>query len=74
MFFDGIPAAQWEPELQAPRRRLEAMKTDSGLFGLIVGGIVVLAIVLFIFGGGDFGGKKTIESDQDLPPVETTGR
>ena len=47
------------------------MDQDNGFFGLIVGGIVALAAAIFIFSGGDFGGKKTIEGDQDLPPIAT---
>ena len=51
-----------------------AMKTDNGLFGLVVGGIVAVAAILFILSGGEFGGKKTIDGDDDLPPVESTTR
>jgi hypothetical protein len=49
--------------------RASSMKQDNGTFGIIVGGLVALAAVFFIFGGGDFGGKKTVEGDQDLPPI-----
>ena len=60
-------------ELQSLGRRLDLiMKTDNGMFGLVVGGIVALAVVVFILSGGEFGGKKTIEGDDDLPPVTTT--
>ena len=45
------------------------MKQDNGTFGLIVGGLVALAAVFFIFSGGDFGGKKTVLGDEDLPPI-----
>ncbi len=48
------------------------MNQDTGFFGLIVGGIVALAAAIFIFSGGDLGGKKTVESDKDLPPIATT--
>jgi hypothetical protein len=48
------------------------MNKDTGLFRLVVGGIVALAAAVFIFSGGEFGGKKSIESDRDLPPVTTT--
>ncbi len=41
----------------------------SGLFGLLLGGIVAVAAVLFILSGGDLGGKKTVEGDKDMPPV-----
>ena len=35
----------------------EIMKQDNGTFGLIVGGLVALAAVFFIFSGGELGGK-----------------
>jgi predicted methyltransferase len=49
--------------------RANVMKQDNGTFGLIVGGLVALAAVFFIFSGGDFGGKKTVLGDEDLPPI-----
>ena len=50
------------------------MKTDHRLFGIILGGIVVMAAAVFILGGGEWGGKKTVEGDRDLPPVTSTDR
>lgn len=50
------------------------MNKDNGFFGLIVGGIVALAAAVFILSGGDLGGKKTVEGDQDLPPVASSER
>jgi len=50
------------------------MNSDNGLFGLIVGGIVAVAIAIFIFIGGDYGGKKTVEGDDDLPPIATADK
>ncbi len=47
------------------------MNQDNGFFGLIVGSILALAAAIFIFSGGELGGKKTIESDKDLPPIAT---
>jgi hypothetical protein len=47
------------------------MNHDNGTFGIIVGGLVALAAVIFIFSGGELGGKKTIDSDDDLPPIAT---
>jgi hypothetical protein len=43
-----------------------ADKPRTGAFGLILGGIVAVALVVFIMGGGS---KTTVESDKDLPPV-----
>ena len=45
------------------------MKEDNGTFGIIVGGLVALAAVILIFGGGELGGKTVINGDQDLPPI-----
>jgi len=50
------------------------MNADNGFFGLIIGGIVAVAVAIFIFSGGELGGKKTVEGDQDLPPIATTDR
>ncbi|HEY4981453.1 MAG TPA: hypothetical protein VII24_05795 [Pseudolabrys sp.] len=50
------------------------MNKDNGFFGIIVGGIVALAAAIFIFSGGELGGKKTVAGDQDLPPIATTER
>ena len=49
------------------------MKTDNGFFGIIIGGIVAVAAAIFIFSGGELGGKKTVEGDQDLPPIASDG-
>ncbi len=38
-------------------------------FCIIVGGLVALATVTFIFGGGELDGRKTVLGDQDLPPI-----
>jgi hypothetical protein len=40
----------------------------SGL-GLILGGIVAIALAVFLLTGGDLGGTKKVESDADLPKV-----
>lgn len=47
------------------------MKNDKRMFGLVVGCVVAVAAFAFIFSGGELGGKKVIEGDQDLPPVAT---
>ncbi len=50
------------------------MDRDNGLFGLVGGGIVALAAIIFIISGGELGGKKTVEGDQNLPPVASSER
>ncbi len=58
-----------------PARRFACAMTNSNVpFGLIVGGIVAVFAMLFIFSGGEWGGKTTVESDRDLPPVTETVR
>jgi len=45
---------------------------NKGMFGLILGGVVVLAAAVFILSGGELGGEKKIKGDADLPPVAST--
>jgi predicted methyltransferase len=49
--------------------RAKIMKQDNGTIGLILGGLVALAAVIFIFSGGELGGKTVINGDEDLPPI-----
>jgi hypothetical protein len=72
-FLPDLSCTEDGPELAVPCLRLDqVMKSDNGMFGLVVGCIVALVAFAFIFSGGELGGKKVIEGDQDLPPVETT--
>jgi hypothetical protein len=50
------------------------MKNDTGIFGIILSGIVALAALLFIVSGGSLGGKTTVEGDKDLPPIADTSK
>jgi predicted methyltransferase len=43
----------------------------NGKLGLILGGIIAVAAVIFLLTGGDLGGKKVVNGDDDLPPVAT---
>jgi hypothetical protein len=57
------------------RRWNDVMNKDSnGAFGIIIGGVVAVIAAIFILTGGELGGKKTVEGDQDLPPVTTTDK
>ena len=47
---------------------------SDGNFVIFIGGIVAVATAIFIFSGGELGGKKTVEGDQDLPPLATTDK
>lgn len=48
-------------------------KDSNGAFGIIIGGVVAVIAAIFILTGGELGGKKTVQGDQDLPPVATSG-
>ena len=47
-------------------------RNSNGAFGIIVGGVVAVLAAVFILSGGELGGKKTIQGDQDLPPVSSS--
>ncbi|HEU5016516.1 MAG TPA: hypothetical protein VFT69_00940 [Pseudolabrys sp.] len=48
------------------------MQSGYGTFAALLGGIVALGALLFIASGGGLGGKTTINSDRDLPPIADT--
>jgi hypothetical protein len=50
-------------------RAMPEQKSSTGVLGAILGGLVAVALVAFILTGGELGGKKTVHSDADLPPI-----
>jgi len=48
--------------------------SSNGALGIIVGGVVAVIAAIFILSGGELGGKKTVEGDQDLPPIATVDK
>ena len=50
-----------------------AEKRSDGYLGALLGGLVAVAAITFMLSGGELGGKKKVGSDEDLPPVTTTG-
>ncbi|MCZ7657219.1 MAG: hypothetical protein M5U07_04895 [Xanthobacteraceae bacterium] len=44
----------------------------NSYFGVVLGGLVAVAAIVFILGGGELGGEKKVQGDQDLPPVAET--
>jgi len=50
------------------------MNNSNGTFGILIGGLVAVIAAIFILSGGELGGKKTVEGDQDLPPISTTDK
>ena len=49
-------------------------KDSNGTFGILIGRVVAVIAAIFILSGGELGGKKTVEGDQDLPPISTTDK
>jgi hypothetical protein len=49
-------------------------KDSNGTFGILIGGVIAVMAAIFILTGGELGGKKTVEGDQDLPPISTTDK
>jgi hypothetical protein len=47
------------------------MEKQKGGIGLMLGALVAVAAFVFIVTGGNYGGKKTVDGDEDLPPVAT---
>ena len=52
----------------------DVMNNSNGTFGILIGGVVAVIAAIFILSGGELGGKKTVEGDQDLPPISTTDK
>ena len=47
--------------------KVPTMKNETGVFGLILGGLVAVAAAILILNGGI--GNTTVNSDADLPPI-----
>jgi hypothetical protein len=45
------------------------MNNQKGTLGIALGALFAVVALAFILGGGAIGGKKTIDGDEDLPPV-----
>jgi hypothetical protein len=41
----------------------------DGRLGAVLGTLLVVALAIFVLGGGERFGKKAVNSDADLPPV-----
>jgi hypothetical protein len=44
-------------------------RASTGRLGAILGVLIAVALALFLLNGGENVGKKTVNSDNDLPPV-----
>ena len=46
-------------------------RESNGQLGAILGALIAVALAIFLLNGGEHFGKKTVNSDADLPPVTT---
>ena len=46
-------------------------RARNGKLGVIIGALIAVALVVFLLTGGEHVGKRTVNSDADLPPVAT---
>ena len=44
-------------------------RARNGTLGAILGVLIAVALTIFLLGGGEHVGKKTVNSDADLPPI-----
>ena len=44
-------------------------RARNGTLGAIFGAVIAVALAIFLLSGGEHVGKKTVNSDADLPPV-----
>lgn len=51
----------------------EVVMADNGVhngkLGAILGALIALALAVFLLNGGEHVGKKTVNGDDDLPPI-----
>jgi hypothetical protein len=41
----------------------------NGKLGALLGALLAVALAVFLLNGGEYMGKKTVNSDDDLPPI-----
>ena len=44
-------------------------RARNGTLGAILGALIAVAFAIFLLSGGEHVGKKTVNSDADLPPI-----
>ena len=44
-------------------------RARNGTLGAILGALIAVALAVFLLTGGEHVGKKTVNSDSDLPPI-----
>ena len=52
---------------------MEFKKAD-GYLGAVLGGLLAVAAAAFLLTGGEWGGQKKVNGDEDLPPIASTSK
>ena len=47
-------------------------RRSNSFLGVVLGGIVAVAAIVFVLSGGELGGEKKVQGDHDLPPITKT--
>ena len=62
---------RWPEELGLAEVMMTDNRARNGKLGAILGALIAVALAVFLLNGGEHVGKKTVNSDADLPPVAT---
>jgi hypothetical protein len=62
---------RWSSEAGSTEAAMSDNRGSNGKLGAILGALITVAAVAFLLNGGEYVGKKTVNSDNDLPPVAT---
>jgi hypothetical protein len=44
-------------------------RAPNGRLGALLGALLAVALAVFLLNGGEHLGKKTVQGDEDLPPI-----
>lgn len=62
---------RWPSEAGSTEAAVSDNRGSNGRLGAILGALIAVAAVAFLLNGGEYVGKKSVNSDNDLPPVAT---
>ncbi len=65
----SIPGRRWPGSSGLKEVGMSDNGAPNGRLGALIGALIAVAIAVFLLNGGEHLGKKTVNSDEDLPPV-----
>jgi hypothetical protein len=60
---------RWPAESGLSEVVMTGNRAPNGKLGVALGALIAIAAIVFLLNGGEHMGKKTVNSDNDLPPV-----